>query len=361
MSDDLFKNRFVGFEAGAWHNKGIVKTEAFFAEEGFDIMGAFEIIEVPLVAVGYPDLVLNEKAILRLPTPDDNRIVHFANLSTGYKLITPRRFCQIIDEYLSVPLNTIFALRDGRVIVASIKLRSINVKGEVVDTYLVISNGHDGTRALRITITSVRPVCNNTLVAGESLATDTFIIPHDGQAELRLGEWLVEAYNAHNAKVNVLEDAFNILGVFKPSVKQVESVVKYVYPIKNPPAKNAPRKVMEQKYSLWEAGRLRQLEARENVLDLFEGKGIGFDTPELKGSGWYLYNAVAERETHAKRRANEDAVFNLLFGVRGEAIERAFDKTYAFAGGVTSNTPKRGRPRSESFEEDLTLQALLGN
>jgi hypothetical protein len=117
---------------------------------------------------------------------------------------------------------------------------------------------------------------------------------------------------------------------------------------------------MEKKYALWENARKRQMENRDEVRHLFEGNGIGFDDPALKGSGWYLYNAVAERETHAKRRANEEAVFNLLFGVRGEAIERAFDKTYALAGGATNSGPKRGRPRHDSFEDVVTLEDLFG-
>lgn len=82
-------------------------------------------------------------------------------------------------------IETAGSLRGGRVVWMLIQVSFGRFAGSEHKQYLLLSNGHDGKRALRGTLTDVRVVCANTLGAAETSNADLYVI-HSGDVKVRI-------------------------------------------------------------------------------------------------------------------------------------------------------------------------------
>lgn len=64
----------------------------------------------------------------------------------------------------------------------------IEVGGDLVNCYILISNGHDGKNAVQVLITPIRVVCQNTLSLAISMAKRAFALRHTGDPTAKLHE-----------------------------------------------------------------------------------------------------------------------------------------------------------------------------
>jgi phage/plasmid-like protein (TIGR03299 family) len=77
-------------------------------------------------------------------------------------------------EYRPV-IETAGSLRGGRIVWALVRTGEREFAGSMHRTYLLLSNGHDGKRALRGTLTDVRVVCANTLRWAEASESQLYV------------------------------------------------------------------------------------------------------------------------------------------------------------------------------------------
>ena len=84
-------------------------------------------------------------------------------------------------------IETAGSLRGGRIVWAMIKTSERTFADSAHREYLLLSNCHAGTRAVRGTLTDVRVVCNNTLSAAEA-ASSHLMVSHTKNVEQRLKE-----------------------------------------------------------------------------------------------------------------------------------------------------------------------------
>lgn len=82
-------------------------------------------------------------------------------------------------------IETAGSLRGGRIVWAMVRIGERKFAGSEHRSYLLLSNGHDGTRALRGTLTDVRVVCANTLRWAETSAASLYV-SHAKGVETRL-------------------------------------------------------------------------------------------------------------------------------------------------------------------------------
>lgn len=84
------------------------------------------------------------------------------------------------------------SLKGGKQVWMMAKLpESIYIAGmedEAIQPYIMVSNSHDGTRAVEATVTPIRVVCNNTFTAALSSAKRTFKIRHTKNMSGRINE-----------------------------------------------------------------------------------------------------------------------------------------------------------------------------
>lgn len=178
--------------------------------------------------------------------------------------------------------HTAGALGNGERIWMLAKLPSqIRVKGseDIVDKFLLLSNTHDGTTALRVYFTPIRVVCQNTLNMAEGMSVGQGIaIMHKGDLHAKIQQ----AQRVLGLAERFYDDAegmIDILSHHTPTLEQLRSYFEALYP------------------DPVDGDNARAKKVRENLARIFE-TGIGLDIPEIKGTSWAAYNAVTEWVDH---------------------------------------------------------------
>ena len=168
----------------AWHELGLVLDQCPTSHEAIKHAGLdYKVEKVPLLADTSscrPDEASEEAAEPYIPHALVNN--HFAtvrqdNLNAlgvvgrNYHVVQNHEAFKFFDDIVgkgAAIYETAGALGRGEVIFISAKLpESIVVRAngqeDIVDKYLLLTNSHDGSTAIRILFTPVRVVCNNTL------------------------------------------------------------------------------------------------------------------------------------------------------------------------------------------------------
>ncbi|MGE4354225.1 MAG: DUF932 domain-containing protein [Oscillospiraceae bacterium] len=87
-----------------------------------------------------------------------------------------------------VRYDTAGSLKNGRTVWMLAKMPSAKIAGDTVEPYLCFTNSHDGSGAVRICMTPVRVVCNNTLNMALNSAKRQWSARHVGIMENKLDE-----------------------------------------------------------------------------------------------------------------------------------------------------------------------------
>ncbi len=328
MAHNLFGNRFVSNRVPAWHNLGYVTEEPITAVAAFQKFGPYQVRMEDVTAGGVP---IPYKAIMRSPTPDDQAERCFGVVSPQYTLITPLEMCEIWDEVVNKPIETLGALYKGETMFVTTKLPSYDVKGDEIEDYLLVKSPMNGWGAIEVMDTPIRTVCHNTLILARSMATEVLKIVHDATARQRAEMWLKELYARAEQRSVVVKEAFEVLAAARLTDAQAADVFKAAYSDPKVPVRNVPDDVFARRQSEFDIHLRRAGERRAAALELFQGKGRGMDTPAAAGTAWGAYNAVVELEDFRPAKTDATGSIEALFGSRAEAKERAFSAALAIS------------------------------
>lgn len=108
------------------------------------------------------------------------------------------------DQHTGRAIDTIGVLNDGKRFFASLKqpesimLNLPNGAIDLIDEYLVIHTRHDGIGSTNVFPSHIRPVCNNTVTAGENRAKVMFGLSHRHDLDAEFDTLLQEARAAMN-------------------------------------------------------------------------------------------------------------------------------------------------------------------
>jgi phage/plasmid-like protein (TIGR03299 family) len=157
---------------------------------------------------------------------------------------------------------------------------------DVVEKFLLLSNSHDGTAALRVFFTPIRVVCANTLNTAHRRGQKQGIaIRHQGELKSKIRK-AREVLGFADQYYNVLEDKIRVLVNHQPNTRQLEDYFRSLYP----------------DTGLGENARSENI--RNTLGRLFE-EGKGQDIPGVKGTMWAAFNAVTEYiDHHRQTRGN---------------------------------------------------------
>lgn len=324
MTANLFGTRFASHREPAWHNLGQVFEEPFSAIEGFRRMGPYE-VELVKVRGNIPIGPLPYWVIVRHPTTDDPRYRTFGIVKDGYGLVRPEEFCQIWDEHVAQPAETIGALGYGETMFISTKLPDFNVRGDEVENYLLAVSPMTGGNVAEVRITPVRVVCQNTLILSGQMASEIYRVIHDASAKERLASWLSNVVERAHIRAVVMQEAFDILAGHAMNQEDVDTVLEKAYPMPHYPRENAPPEVMAVRLKEYDAFSKTLQQRRGIVQELFEGKGRGMDAPAAHGTAWGFYNAVCEWEDYRRGRGDASIARDALFGSRAATKTKAFE------------------------------------
>jgi phage/plasmid-like protein (TIGR03299 family) len=324
MSHELFGERFFSYREPAWHGLGLVLDKEMGALDAFSAIGSYEVgLEALTTVEGLP---LEQRAVVRGPTPDDPSKRVFGVVGSDYVLVSPLDLVTIWDDVVTRPVETIGCLQGGSSIFVTTHLPDINVKGDEIKTYMLLVSPMTGLQAIQIRVTPVRVVCQNTLVAAKAASTEVLRIIHDQQAMDRLRVWLSGVMIRAEQKTQALQDLFNIFAGRQLTSSEVTYTIEKVYPMPRGPRPDAPQEILELREKYWEDAVKGMQRSRTAVQELFDGEGTGMSTPSCDGTAWGLYNSIVEWSDYHGRsdRWAEAQMISALFGERAEAKERAF-------------------------------------
>lgn len=262
------------------------------------------------------------KKTLRTATPDLPVVGHYATVRTDnlqvlgvvgsrYEPIQNRdaftTFDALVGEGEAI-YHTAGVLGKGERIWILAKLPDyIRVNGnDLVEKFLLLTNSHDGSGPVRVKLTPIRVICENTLTVALDGREQEVRIRHTAQAEARLKR-AHEILGLTNKLYAELDQIFN--GMSKKAMTQMmlDEYLKKIFP--DPPDKEHST---------------RMITVREKVMELTEN-GIGAEM--AKGTLWGAYNAVTELTDHYRRTNADDmaGLKSMWFG-NGERIKkRAFE------------------------------------
>jgi phage/plasmid-like protein (TIGR03299 family) len=224
-------------------------------------------------------------------------------------------FKPFIDEKAAA-IETAGSLRHGKRVwvLAKINRDPLIIKGnDVVEKYVLLSNSHDGSLAVRVGFTPVRVVCNNTLsMAINSNASKLIRIKHTKNVASNL-ESVQEIMNLADSEFETTAEQYRLLTMRDINTKDLEKYVKIVF--------NTTQKLAEVNGDL---GSLSNKKILEAVIPLFE-KGRGNDMKEIKGTYWAAYNAVNEYLQYERGSDNQNRMDNMWFGDSARLNKKALE------------------------------------
>ena len=318
---DLSTGKPAVFTTGTppWHRLGTTVANAQTSEEAIRLASLDWSVEPwPLVARrdGIEREVAGRVANVRADTREVLGIV-----SPGYKAFQNHAafefFDAIVQDKLAV-YETAGALKGGRHIWMLARLpKTLRAAGDdEIRPYVLLTNSHDGTRALRMIPTTVRVVCANTLTLalGRAAATEGLTIYHNESLERRVA------------------DAREKLGIITRRVDEFEVQVQALArrPMSRDDLTNyfttlvADRAADTQKRML--AAFVANLDHASNTL------------PGISGTAWAAYNSVSQWADHqsvvrgqTELQWADSRLASVWFGAAAEFKQRAFDAAVALA------------------------------
>lgn len=292
MSAEVESMMFVGRER-PWHGLGTMVEEAPDSREALIAAGLdWDVVQRPVFTqdgVKVPGYFANVRQ-------QDGNILGV--VTSRYKVVQNRDAFAFTDELLGegVRYETAGSLMGGRKtwILAKLPTRYI-IQGEQILPYLVFSNTHDGSGAIKIAMTPIRVVCNNTLNLALNTADRCWSIHHTGDIAAKLEDaretlFMVEDY------MNELGKGFEDLSRKRLTDVAVEEYIQELLPVADDASETTEKNIL----------RLRKDMAARY-----------YDAPDLQGlrkNGYRFINAVSDFATHAapiRRTKNyQETLFN---------------------------------------------------
>lgn len=243
----------------------------------------------------------------------------------GYTIVQNKQAGKILDAVLGevgAHYHTAGYLGDGQKVWMLVKLPGVLrvIGDDVVEKYLLCSNGHDGTFAFWILETPIRVVCENTLMSAiGNRASKAFHAVHSANMSLDV-KTIREKLGYAKEKFDVLEQAYQKMAKQSFTAGAERTYFKEVI---NWP--RVPIAVGSNVTELDDAAASGRMKNRlDDLLALFEG-GKGTDLPGVKGTVWGAYNAVTEYTDYFNGKNNEKRANSTLFGSGAQMKDRAFN------------------------------------
>lgn len=209
-------------------------------------------------------------------------------------------------------LETAGSLRGGARIWVLAKLSrdpSVIVPGDEVLKYILLSNAHDGTMAIRVGFTPIRVVCHNTLsMAIDSNASKLLRIRHTKNAVDVLNA-VRDTMNLANASFEATAEQYRRLAHTSINSDDLDKYISLVFPRAKsktpapPPVADVSgadtfAALLDRPVVIAGQSDEKTYTKREEIIhELFES-GMGHEIQGVRGTLWGAYNAVTEYTTH---------------------------------------------------------------
>ena len=262
-----------------WHGLGTKVAEAPSSEEALRLAGLDWQVEQEPVYTDTGEAVPGYKANIR---DKDRRVLGV--VTDRYKIIQNQEAFSFTDALLGkgVRYETAGSLQGGRRVWLLARLpKEYIISGEQVSPYLVFSNTHDGSGAVKVALTPVRVVCCNTLNLALDTAKRSWSMIHTGNIRDKLQEAEDTLFMAEEYMMQLGKE-FGNLQRKKITDRQGAEYIEMLLPLEKDATAIQNKNITK---------------LREDMAHRY------YDAPDLQGTGKNAYrflNAVSDFATHAK-------------------------------------------------------------
>jgi phage/plasmid-like protein (TIGR03299 family) len=302
-----------------WHGLGTVLDKPATAIEAINAAQLDYKVSVKEIQTKEGIIIPFKKAIIREDTQTPLGVV--GNVYTPVQNTEAFSFFDNVVGEGQAIYHTAGALGDGERIwiLAKLPKEIVVAREDIVEKYLLLTNTHDGSSALKMYFTPIRVVCQNTLNATIQHSKDGVSIKHSSQVNEKI-KIARDVLNLTLKKYDAFESI--IKGFAKKSLK-VSQVEKYFDTLIMGDTNDRKEETT------------KILNIKNRMQELFEtGKGNQLDG--VKGTVWAAYNAVTEFADHHKVVKNLDTdptnrLKDIWFGASAKLKQDAFDLAMVFA------------------------------
>ena len=269
-----------------WHGLGIIVKEAPTSADAIRLAGLdWSVVQEPIYT-NFNRVVEGYRANVR---SSDRKVLGV--VSDRYKVVQNVDAFSFTDELLGkgVRYETAGSLQEGKKVWLLARLpREYIIAGERISPYLVFSNTHDGSGSVKVAITPVRVVCNNTLNLALGTAKRSFSMIYTGNIQDKIQEAKDTLFMAEEY-MDCLGVEFEQLRRQKITDAQVKEYIELLLPMEKDPTPIQSKNIIR---------------LREDMMKRY------YDAPDLQKVGNNAYrfiNAVSDFATHSnplRRTAN---------------------------------------------------------
>ena len=269
-----------------WHGLGVQVQEAPTSEKALWLAGLdWKVLQKDIYTEGRIK-VPGYKANVR---DSDGQVLGV--VTDRYKVIQNEEAFAFTDALLGkgVRYETAGSLQKGKKVWMLARLpKEYIISGERISPYLVFSNTHDGSGAVRVAVTPIRVVCNNTLNLALDTARRSWSMIHTGNISGKIQEAADTLFRAEEYMDKLGKEIEDLRSV-EITDQQVKEYIEILLPMEKEPTPAQARNMI----------RLRT-----------DMKQRYYDAPDLQKVGNNAYrfiNAVSDFATHSsplRRTAN---------------------------------------------------------
>lgn len=296
-----------------WHGLGTILDAPPTIEEGIKAAGLdWDVKLQPLhMVVEGEDMPVPGYATMR----DTDRAI-LGVVGPTYKPLQNRDAFKWFQPFLdakAATLETAGSLRGGKRVwvMAALNRDPIEVvPGDVVRKYVMLSNSHDGTLAIRAGFSGIRVVCANTLAMAHSAGESKLLSIRHTKGSTEALEKVREIMDLADRRFAATAEQFRRLAAKGVTTETLKKYVQVVF---------QPKVEADLGLDIADDAAARIL---AKVTEFFEN-GQGQSLPGVSGTAWAAYNAVTEYLSYERGRSNDSRMNSLWFGDAAKLNEKA--------------------------------------
>lgn len=218
-------------------------------------------------------------------------------------------------------LHTAGSLHEGQKVWVLAKLNRDNceiVPGDTVQKFILLSNSHDGTTAIRVGYSPIRTVCANTLALAHSKGSGSKLIRirHTRSSKTNL-EQVRDIMDNINAEFEATAEQYRFLASKNFNQADVRRYVKVMLGIEG---------------TIDDDIKTRTKNIMDEILALIDGPKQS--ATNVRGSWWAAMNGYNEYLNYHKGRTADNRIDSLWFGQNANENTKALETALEFANAV---------------------------
>ena len=264
-----------------WHGLGTLVAEAPNSADALRFAGLDWSVRQEPVFNSRGGIIKGYKANVR---DSDNSVLGV--VGDRYRVVQNTDAFRFTDDLIGgdVRYETAGSLRDGKQIWLLAKMPDMKIAGDAVEPYLCFTNSHDGTSGVRVCMTPIRVVCNNTLNMALSTAKRTWSLRHTESIHERLDEARSCLFRAED---------------------YMEGLAQYADMAANTTLRDDEiRGIISELFPITEKSGERETATMKKCRDEFMVCYFASDIAKFRNTAWGVINAASDLVTHSMPHRN---------------------------------------------------------